>query len=46
MEDKTLSLLVDTFSLFIENMSLLVGILLNYDGGDFCAGLMFGMKGT
>ena len=47
MKDEKLSSLCDTFELFANASSELEVLFVgNYDGGDFCTGLIFGRSGS
>ena len=47
LNDEKLSSMCDTFELFANGAAELEVLFLgNYDGGDFCSGLIFGKSGS
>jgi len=46
VKDKNLETLLSTVDVFVGSMSSLSAVFTNYEGDDFCAGLIFGQKGS
>ena len=46
LQDKNVEHLVSTVEVFIGSLSSLMAVFDGYDGGDFCAGFIFGMNGA
>ena len=45
--DETIENIVDSVTMFMESFDKFIGVFDDdYTGGDFCAGLTFGMQGT
>ena len=46
VEDERLKAIISTVTLFVESLQSIFGVLKGYDGGDYCAGLIFGINGS
>ena len=46
VKDQNLETLISTVDVFINSISSLTAVFTNYDGDDFCSGLIFGQKGS
>ena len=46
IQDKNIVNMVSTMELFISSLSSLMAVFTNYEGGDFCSGLIFGSNGA
>ena len=46
VKDQNLETLLTTVDVFVGSASSLVAVFSAYDGDDFCAGLIFGQKGS
>ena len=46
VKDQNLETLLSTVDVFVNSISSLMGVFSNYEGDDFCAGLIFGQKGS
>ncbi len=46
VQDKNLETLLSTVDVFVNSISSLMAVFSNYEGDDFCAGLIFGQKGS
>ena len=45
-KDKNIEHLISTVEVFIDSLSSLLAVFTNYDGGEFCSGLIFGSNGA
>ena len=46
IQDKNVDHIIQTIEVFITNLASLMGVFQNYNGGDFCAGMIFGSNGA
>ena len=46
VKDQNLETLLSTVDVFVNSISSLVSVFSNYEGDDFCSGLIFGQKGS
>ena len=46
LKDNNIDQVLQTVEVFVENLSSLLAVFDNYDGGDFCSGLIFGQTGA
>ena len=46
MKDKNIENMVTTVEVFVSSLSSLMAVFTNYDGGEFCSGLIFGSTGA
>ena len=46
LHDPNVEKLISTVEVFINSLGSLMAVFNNYDGGDFCSGLIFGMNGA
>ncbi len=46
VQDKNLETLIQTVDVFVNSISSLMAVFSNYEGDDFCSGLIFGQKGS
>ena len=46
VKDQNIEQLVGTLEIFVSSLSSLMGVFTNYEGGDFCSGLIFGSNGA
>lgn len=46
LEDKNIEHMVSTMEVFVNSLSSLMTVFYNYDAGDFCSGVIFGMNGA
>ena len=46
MKDKNIENMVTTVEVFVNSLSSLMAVFTNYDGGEFCSGLIFGSTGA
>lgn len=45
-KDKNIEHLISTVEVFVDSLSSLLAVFTNYDGGEFCSGLIFGSNGA
>ena len=38
--------MISTIEVFVQSLSQLMAVFTNYDGGEFCSGLLFGSNGA
>ena len=46
VQDKNLETLLTTVDVFVNSISSLMAVFSNYEGDDFCSGIIFGQKGS
>ena len=46
VKDQNLETLLSTIDVFVGSASSLIAVFSNYDGDDFCSGIIFGQKGS
>jgi|LauGreDrversion4_2_1035121.scaffolds.fasta_scaffold1464334_1 hypothetical protein len=46
VQDKNLETVIQTVDVFVNSLSSLMAVFTNYDGDDFCSGLIFGQNGA
>ena len=46
VKDQNLETLLQTVDVFVNSVSHLMSVFSNYEGDDFCSGLIFGQKGS
>ena len=46
VKDQNLETLLSTVDVFVGSVSSLIAVFSNYEGDDFCSGLIFGQKGS
>ena len=46
IQDKNVDNIIQTIEVFINNLASLLGVFHGYNGGDFCAGMIFGSNGA
>ena len=46
VKDQNLETLMQTVDVFVNSVSSLMSVFSNYEGDDFCSGLIFGQKGS
>ena len=46
MQDKNVEQMISTVELFVQSLSSLMAVFTNYEGGEFCSGLIFGANGA
>ena len=46
VKDKNIEEMLSTVEVFIESLSSLMAVFTNYEGGDFCSGVIFGSHGA
>lgn len=45
-KDKNIENILSSVEVFVDSLSSLMAVFTNYDGGEFCSGLIFGSNGA
>ena len=46
IKDQNVEQMISTIEVFVQSLSQLMAVFTNYDGGEFCSGLLFGSNGA
>ena len=46
IQDKNVEQMISTIEVFVSSLAQLMAVFTNYEGGEFCSGLLFGSNGA